>query len=211
MLQWGNLFTARQKVALRTVARAAHDRPQTGDDAIRTTTAMVVGRCADYGSAIVSWAQSGEFVRSTFGRQALPIVWDFAEAVPWSDASGNLDGAIDWTARVVEAWPGSRSGQLQAADATDHPLPDETAHLWFTDPPYYDAVPYADLSDFFLVWLKRALPGHPLLRDPFDPANPLTPKAREAVQNERCLVPSPLTPLPKGEGNAVSSPSGRGW
>src|SRR5581483_10301557 len=184
MLQWGNLFTARQKVALRTVARAAHDRPQTGDDAIRTTTAMVVGRCADYGSAIVSWAQSGEFVRSTFGRQALPIVWDFAEAVPWSDASGNLDGAIDWTARVVEAWPGSRSGQLQAADATDHPLPDETAHLWFTDPPYYDAVPYADLSDFFLVWLKRALPGHPLLRDPYDPTNPLTPKRREAVQDE---------------------------
>jgi len=184
MLQWGDLFTARQKVALRTVARAAHDRPQTGDDAIRTTTAMVVGRCADYGSAIVSWAQSGEFVRSTFGRQALPIVWDFAEAVPWSDSSGNLDGAIDWTARVVEAWPGSRSGQLQAADATDHPLPDETAHLWFTDPPYYDAVPYADLSDFFLVWLKRALPGHPLLRDPYDPTNPLTPKTREAVQDE---------------------------
>jgi adenine-specific DNA methylase len=63
-------------------------------------------------------------------------------------------------------------------------LPDETAHLWFTDPPYYDAVPYADLSDFFLVWLKRALPGHPLLRDPFDLSNPLTPKQREAVQDE---------------------------
>ena len=184
MLQWGDLFTARQKVALRTLARAAHDRPHTGDDAIRTTTAMVVGRCADYGSAIVSWAQSGEFVRSTFGRQALPIVWDFAEAVPWSDSSGSLDGAIDWTARVVEAGPGWRSGQLQAADATDHPLPDEAAHLWFTDPPYYDAVPYADLSDFFFVWFKRALPGHPLLRDPYDPTNPLTPKTREAVQDE---------------------------
>jgi adenine-specific DNA methylase len=184
MLQWGDLFTARQKVALRTVAGAAHDRPQTGDDAIRTTMAMVVGRCADYGSSGVVWAQTGEFVAHTFGRQALPIVWDFAEAVPWSDSSGNLDGAIDWTARVIEAWPGSKAGQLQAADATEHPLPDETAHLWFTDPPYYDAVPYAALSDFFLVWLKRALPGHPLLRDPFDPANPLTPKTREAVQDE---------------------------
>ena len=51
-------------------------------------------------------------------------------------------------------------------------------------PPYYDAVPYADLSDFFLVWLKRALPGHPLLLDPFEPANPLSPKTREAVQDE---------------------------
>ncbi|MCK5380358.1 MAG: hypothetical protein KAJ81_02740 [Candidatus Latescibacteria bacterium] len=48
-----------------------------------------------------------------------------------------------------------------------------------TDPPYYDAVPYADLSDFFFVWLKRALPGHPLLHNPFDPANPLTPKEKE--------------------------------
>lgn len=57
--------------------------------------------------------------------------------------------------------------------------------VWFTDPPYYDAVPYADLSDFFFVWLKRALPGHALLRDPFDPANTLTPKAGEAVQCER--------------------------
>ncbi len=184
MLQWGDLFAARQKVALRTVARAAHDRPQTGDDAIRTTMAMVVGRCADYGSSGVVWAQTGEFVAHTFGRQALPIVWDFAEAVPWSDSSGNLDGAIDWTARVIEAWPGSKAGQLQAADATEHPLPDETAHLWFTDPPYYDAVPYADLSDYFLVWLKRALPNHPLLRDPYDPSNGLTPKTREAVQDE---------------------------
>ena len=57
-------------------------------------------------------------------------------------------------------------------------------HVWFTDPPYYDAVPYADLSDFFFVWLKRTLPGHQLLRNPFDPKNPLTPKDQEAVQDE---------------------------
>ncbi|MGH8674706.1 MAG: hypothetical protein ACREVG_10380, partial [Burkholderiales bacterium] len=72
----------------------------------------------------------------------------------------------------------------QLADAAEPPLPDETAQAWFTDPPYYDAVPYADLSDFFFVWLKRALPGHPLLRDPYDASNPLTPKTREAVQDE---------------------------
>ena len=65
-----------------------------------------------------------------------------------------------------------------------HPLPDQAAGVWFTDPPYYDAVPYADLSDFFLVWLKRTLPGHPLLRDAFDSNNPLAPKTREAVQDE---------------------------
>ena len=70
------------------------------------------------------------------------------------------------------------------ADATAHPLPDQTASVWFTDPPYYDAIPYSDLSDFFLVWLKRTLPGHPLLRDPFDSGNPLSPKKAEAVQDE---------------------------
>jgi len=67
-------------------------------------------------------------------------------------------------------------------------LPRESAACWFTDPPYYDAIPYSDLSDFFLVWLKRTLPGHPLLRDPFNPANPLSPKLREAVQDETRIV-----------------------
>jgi hypothetical protein len=76
-----------------------------------------------------------------------------------------------------------RTGQVQVTDAAEHPLPDHAAPVWFTDPPYYDAIPYADLSDFFLVWLKRALPGQQLLRDPFDPANPLTPKLRECVWN----------------------------
>jgi adenine-specific DNA methylase len=188
MFQWGDLFTARQKISLMTMACATYERPQEGDDALRSTMAMVIGRCADYGSSGVIWAETGEFVAHTFGRQALPIVWDFAEAVPWSDSSGNIDGAIDWAARVVEAWPGSNIGQLQSADATQHPLPDEAAQVWFTDPPYYDAVPYADLSDYFLVWLKRVLPNHPLLRDLFDPTNPLAPKIREAVQDETKLV-----------------------
>ena len=76
------------------------------------------------------------------------------------------------------------SGQIQCADATDHPLPDQTAALWFTDPPYYDAVPYADLSDFFLVWLKRTIPGHLPMQDPFDAENPLSPKIREVVLDE---------------------------
>jgi putative DNA methylase len=144
----------------------------------------VVGRCADYGSSGVVWAQEGEFVAHTFGRQALPLVWDFAEAVPWRDASGNFDGAVEWVCRVIDAWPGSSGGQSQIADATNHPLPDDTAKVWFTDPPYYDAVPYADLSDFFLIWLKRALLNHSRLRDPFDPKNNLTPKTREVVQDE---------------------------
>ncbi len=64
------------------------------------------------------------------------------------------------------------------------PCPIRQQASWFTDPPYYDAIPYADLSDFFFVWLKRALPNNSLLRDPFDSKNELTPKTREAVQDE---------------------------
>ena len=185
MMKWGDLFTARQKVALVTLARLARERPGADGEAVRKAVAVVVSRCASFFSSLNMWVGQGEFIANVFGRQALPIVWDFCEVFPTSTESGGLEGALDWTSSVIEAWPGSRGGQVQQADAAEHPLPDETAQVWFTDPPYYDAVPYADLSDFFLVWLKRALPGHPLLRDPFDPTNPLTPKTREAVQNDR--------------------------
>ncbi len=181
MLQWGDLFTARQKAALVKLSRLAGTQCI---DGATTVYGMALGRCSDYGSSGVVWVPGGEFVKGTFGRQALPIVWDFAEAVPWTDSSGNLKGAIEWVAKVIAAWKGPAVSQVLQADATDHPLPDDAAGIWFTDPPYYDAVPYADLADFFLVWLKRALPDHPLLRDSFDPTNPLSPKRREAVQDE---------------------------
>ena len=187
---FGDLFTARQKVALVTLVKLTTETQRTQrenekSEAVRAAIALVADRCADYWSALCSWHLTGEKVNHSYGRQALPVIWDYCEVFPFSDSSGNYDGALEWGAMVAETLPGSRPGHVQQADATDHPLPDDTAQVWFTDPPYYDAVPYADLSDFFFVWLKRALPGHPLLRDPFDPANPLTPKAREAVQNER--------------------------
>jgi putative DNA methylase len=182
MNRWGDLFTARQKVALVTLARAVRELPASVPEAVRLAMALVVNRCADYNSANCRWVSRGEFIGNTFTRQALPIVWDFAEVDPASNATGGFTGALDWVAKVIEAWPGSATGQVQVADATEHPLPDETVQVWFTDPPYYFAVPYADLSDFFFVWLKRAMPGHPLSRDPFDAANPLTPKARELCE-----------------------------
>ena len=74
--------------------------------------------------------------------------------------------------------------RFSLADACRLSSAGSSVRVWFTDPPYYDAVPYSDLSDFFFVWLKRALPGHPLLRDPFDPTNLLSPKLQEAVQDE---------------------------
>ena len=112
------------------------------------------------------------------------MVWDFCEIGACRRcATGGFASALRLDRAMSSKHGLARSrGQVQRADAAEHPLPDETAAVWFTDPPYYDAIPYADLSDFFFVWLKRALPGHPLLRDPFDPTNPLTPKAREIVR-----------------------------
>jgi putative DNA methylase len=186
MMTFGDLFTARQKLALVTLVKKITTLPE---HPIRIPLAAVISRCADYWSSGVIWAQEGEFVAHTFGRQALPIVWDFAEAVPWTEASGNFEGAVEWVSRVIDMPPKApSSAQVGIADACKTPLPDEAAGLWFTDPPYYDAVPYADLSDFFFVWLKRTLPEELLLRDPFDVQNPLTPKLAEAVQDETKLV-----------------------
>lgn len=186
MLQWGHLFTARQRLALSVLGKAVRENEH---QIIKNLLGLVVSRLSDYGSAQTAWVPSGEFIRGTFGRQALPMVWDFSEAVPWTDSSGNFDGALEWVTRVVEALSSIRTpGEVQLSDAIQSTLPDQTADVWFTDPPYYDAIPYSDLSDFFLVWLKRMLPNNQMLRDPFDRSNPLSPKLQEAVQDEIKIV-----------------------
>ena len=181
MLQWGDLFTARQKVAMvefrRLVQRAAGP--------LRVLLAVAVNRTADGSASVSSWLASGEEVKHVFARQALPIVWDFGESNYAAETSRSWISSIVSIAKVLESTSWAlTSAQVQSGDATDHPLPDAAGGVWFTDPPYYDAIPYSDLSDFFLVWLKRTLPDHPLLRDPFDPDNSLSPKDREAVQDE---------------------------
>jgi hypothetical protein len=114
------------------------------------------------------------------------MTWDFVEPTPLGESSGAFGAALDTieSASKTVASAVQSTGQTAVADAANSPLPDETAAVWFTDPPYYDAIPYADLSDYFLVWLKRALPGQPLLKDPFDTQNPLSPKLRECVWNQ---------------------------
>ena len=130
------------------------------------------------------WNAVAERMQHTFGRQALPMVWDFAEVVITAEAPGNWKSGFALIADVIDSSVNREPGQVQTADATNYPLPNQTTGVWFTDPPYYDAIPYSDLSDFFLVWFKRVLPENPLLRDPFDPDNPLSPKTAEAVQDE---------------------------
>ena len=116
------------------------------------------------------------------------MVWDFAEASFVGGQAGDHSTTLGTMIRVVDGLSDFLSnrepGQIHAADAAVQPLPDQSAAAWFTDPPYYDAVPYADLSDFFLVWLMRALGDQSVLQDPSDRDNPLSPKTFEAVQDE---------------------------
>jgi len=182
MSRWGDLFTARQKVALITYTELIRSR---GSSAVPFS--LLLSRLANGSSSLCRWNPNpsgfAEKIESTFARQALPILWDFAETSPLAGTSGDWDGALTWLLKVVHHVTSSLTtgGSSSLADATEHPLPSQTAAIWFTDPPYYDAIDYAHCSDFFFVWLKRAIPWHPLMRDPFDPANPLTPKAREIV------------------------------
>ncbi|MGQ9705172.1 MAG: DUF1156 domain-containing protein, partial [Actinomycetota bacterium] len=181
MLQWGDLFTARQKLALVTLSRLVRELPPSVPEAVRLGMAIVVNRMADGNSSLTRWQNGPEKISNNYSRQALPIVWDYAEANIFADATRSLASMLEWVAEYAALQCGFSSGQVQLADATEHPLPDEAATVWFTDPPYYDAIAYAHCSDFFFVWLKRALPDHTLLADPFDPGNPLTPKLREIV------------------------------
>ena len=181
MLRWGDLFTARQKVALVELGDAVRNGNSTG---LASILVCAFNRVSMSNMSCTRWNAVAEKMQHTFGRQALPLVWDFTEVVITAEAPGNWKSGYALIADIVDASVNSGESQIQSADATEHSLPDQAAQVWFTDPPYYDAVPYADLSDFFLVWLKRTLPAYAPLHDPFDSDNPLSPKIREVVQDE---------------------------
>lgn len=186
MMQWGDLFTARQQVALISIAKEIADVQRTGHNQhIVNMMSTILGKIADFNCSLSSWRAS-EDVSHVFARQALPIVWDFVETNPNNAAYVGFERSMNHVSAVVNhtSAAAKTSAVVQQSDAMRHPLPDQAANIWFTDPPYYDAVPYADLSDFFLVWLKRATLGRRLLPDPSDSNNELSPKTHEIVQDE---------------------------
>jgi len=180
MKAWGEAFTARQTVALLTLSKLLRPSLESSNG---HTAGLVMGRLADFCVSLARWKVDAECPVQAMARQVLPMVWDFAEVNPWTDSTGSVVSQTDRMAEAIESVciPFSSPGRSQVADAAESPLPDQTVSVWFSDPPYYDAIDYAHCSDFFFVWLKRALPGHPILRDPFDSHNPLTPKTREIV------------------------------
>ena len=180
---WGNLFTDRQLVALTIFSNLVADarekvleaalasdmdadalRLSAGGngaaayaDAVATYLSLAVDKAADYWSSICSWHSSGEKMRNTFGRQALPMVWDYAEANPFSASTGNWTACIDWIWKVVASFPSTKTPAIiNQQDAAADAVIVSNATI-ATDPPYFDNIGYAHLSDFFYAWQRRTL------------------------------------------------------
>jgi putative DNA methylase len=163
LTEFTDLFTPRQLVALTTFsdlirevqARVMSDGgSQAYSDAVATYLGLTTSRCADYWSSICSWHNTKEQLRNVFGRQAIPMTWDYTEAMPFSRSSGGYLGQLNWVAKVVEWLPATKPAIVDQADAASRAY---KGVLVSTDPPYYDNIGYSDLSDFFYVWQRRTL------------------------------------------------------
>ncbi len=198
---WGDLFTPRQLVALTTlsdlvqqvrerVEQDAETRPlvkeaeelregRTGgkaySEAVAAYAALALDKIADYNSSLVVWSPSRDQAKSTFARQALPMVWDFAEVNPFADAAGDIVVSLEGIGRVLETFSPGAAGCSEQADASTQSISVDKSVS--TDPPYFDNIGYADLSDFFYVWLRRSLRG----RFPGLLSTVAVPKAEELV------------------------------
>jgi len=189
LTRWCDLFNARQLPALLTFSRQvrAAYKVMLGEGmdserakAVATYLGLVIDRLADKDATLCVWNSIGEKIEHVFGRQALPMVWDYVELNPFSDSTGNWDSHIDWIARAAEHCSAASGipAIAQQGTATRLSYPDSHFDAVITDPPYYNAVPYADLSDFFYVWLKRSI-GF-LYPDLF--RTPLAPKSAEIAE-----------------------------
>ncbi|MEH2001956.1 MAG: DUF1156 domain-containing protein [Nostoc sp.] len=185
---FGKLFTSRQLLSLMTFVKwvklAHQEILQQGYEeglakAISTYLGIMCDRLADYNSSITHWHNSKELIGNTFTRQALPMVWDFAEINPLGNASGNAKGALDWILQFIrhESQETSKEKILYRSSATSMSIESESLDAVITDPPYFDSISYANLSDFFYIWLKRSI-GH-LYPEHF--SSQLTPKKEEII------------------------------
>ena len=190
ILKWGDIFNTRQKLALITfvekVKAAYQQMVVEGVDgeyarAVMSYLALCISRCSDFEDTLVTWWNHVENSGNTFARQAIPMVWDFFELNLFSPVSQgtfySMSRQILRTIEILGQTKYSFAGLTTQASATSLPYPSNFFDGVFTDPPYYDNVPYSYLSDFFYVWLKRMLADvYPELF-----STPLTPKRNEIV------------------------------
>lgn len=144
-------------------------------EAVGVYLALIVDRLADRSSSICSWDNGYVKIRNTFGRQAIPMTWDYAEGNPFSSSTGSFGSMIEWVAKCLIQFPASVPAEARQFDAQS----DCGLHniMVSTDPPYYDNIGYADLSDFFYVWMRQSLKNtYPELFSTM-----LVPKAEELI------------------------------
>ncbi len=191
ILRWRDLYTPRQLVALSTFAKIlmSHELhvqltaelSSSHADIVKTCLALALGRVNDLSATLCRWLPTLNAVAATNGGQnKMPMILDFAEANPVGGSGGDWMGQIDWITRVLRHLEASKlKGRLvgvERSEAQISVLPDDSADALVTDPPYYDAFGYADLSEFYLIWLRRSVPETVLsYRDP------QPPKANEAI------------------------------
>lgn len=144
-------------------------------EAVGVYLAFVISKLADRGSTICSWDSSREGLRNTFGRQAIPMTWDYSEGNPFSGSSGCFDNMLEWVHKCILEFPASALAEVRQVNAqSDCGLRNI---MISTDPPYYDNIGYADLSDFFYVWMRQSLKDtYPELFSTM-----LVPKAEELI------------------------------
>lgn len=164
MDRWEDIYNRRQLLALTTYVRLARDYVANIDDkgfaeGCSACLALIIDRLADLNAALCVWQLNTPNNAHVFGRWALQLTWDYAEVNPLAGAGGSPESAIGRMARCIAALASApmQLGHIERCSADKHPLPDDAAAAFITDPPYYDAVPYSDLLDFFYVWLKRSL------------------------------------------------------
>ena len=181
MTDWADLFTDRQLVALTTLSdlvgearervrqdAVAASMPDDGTplwdegdgamgyaEAVGVYLALAISKSSNIGSSIATWMSDRGAFRETFARQAIPMVWDYAEANPFTDTGGSIDTILSKNTMVISRFPLGMLGTASQADASTQAL--TLTKVVSTDPPYYDNIGYADLSDYFYVWLRRSL------------------------------------------------------
>ncbi len=165
---WGDCFNQRQSISLVCLIKmlkksdSFFSNPTHKNLSLATYTciSLVIDKVIQYNSSLCRWKSSGENLVDTFGRQALPMVWDFAEANIVGGSSGDFNSLLEWFIKVIETVNISilsGTATVEQSLAQEQILPNEVANAVITDPPYYDAIPYAYLSDYFYTWLRRSL------------------------------------------------------
>lgn len=154
LTEWRSLFTTRQLLVAANFVLLIRELPvdHESSEAIRAYLSSCVAKVVDRNCTLCTWQNTGEKIGHVFGRQALPMVWDFVESNPLGRASGNWGDAVLWNTRVIEHASGFSAASVTRGSAEAVPIEADQIDAVVTDPPYYDAVPYADLSDFFYVW-----------------------------------------------------------